>query len=315
MVFFSVIIPNYNHGQFLKRRIDSVLNQTYQNFELIILDDASTDESEVIINNYKYHPKISHIIFNQDNSGSPFKQWEKGIELAKAEWIWIAESDDEATPQFLESAVIVIDKHPDLGIFFTNSVYESMMEIQDSYETTASLNNYLFHTKKWDSDYINNGRNEIIDYLSRFNSINNASSVIMRRNALLLILPQFKKIKYFGDWFAYIHLAIQYDVSYNHLPLNRYRRHKASLLNKECPGWERKRDYFIIFNYLHSLPFIVNKEALSRFHILKYLNFGRADHFSSIMKTIRSYFGINPLLAAKVVMNILFYKIKGIKEP
>lgn len=83
----SVIIPNYNHALYLKQRIDSVLNQAFQAFELIILDDCSTDNSREIIEQYRDNPKVSQIIYNQENSGSVFKQWIKGIELCQGDYI------------------------------------------------------------------------------------------------------------------------------------------------------------------------------------------------------------------------------------
>src|ERR1700709_2423208 len=101
----SIIIPNYNHEKFLDLRITSVLNQTYQDFEVIILDDASTDNSRAVIERYRQHPKVSRIVYNTNNSGSPFSQWEQGMHLAAAEWLWIAESDDYASPGFLSSLV------------------------------------------------------------------------------------------------------------------------------------------------------------------------------------------------------------------
>ena len=92
----SVIVPNYCHSMYLDERILSILNQTYNNFELIILDDCSPDNgaSKSVIEKYRDNSHISQIIFNEKNSGSTFKQWEKGINLAKGEFIWIAESDD-----------------------------------------------------------------------------------------------------------------------------------------------------------------------------------------------------------------------------
>ena len=92
--FVSVILPNYNHAEFLPERLDSIYNQTYQNLEVIILDDCSTDESVSILNNYKNHPKTAHFVINKENTGSPFIQWEKGFKLVKGDVIWIAESDD-----------------------------------------------------------------------------------------------------------------------------------------------------------------------------------------------------------------------------
>ena len=65
----SVIIPNYNHALYLKQRIDSVLNQAFQAFELIILDDCSTDNSREIIEQYRDNPKVSQIIYNQERLG------------------------------------------------------------------------------------------------------------------------------------------------------------------------------------------------------------------------------------------------------
>ena len=69
----SVIIPNYNHQKYLKERIDSILNQTYPDYELLILDDRSPDNSMDVINLYKKHPRISQIVCNEVNSGSTFK--------------------------------------------------------------------------------------------------------------------------------------------------------------------------------------------------------------------------------------------------
>src|SRR5678815_1505944 len=117
----SVIIPNYNHGRYLKRRIESILQQTFTDFEIIIMDDGSTDNSRDVIEQYRSDPKFSHIIFNEINSGSPFKLWEKGIELGKGEWIWIAESDDIAEPTFLEEAVKAIKQAPSFDIFYSDS--------------------------------------------------------------------------------------------------------------------------------------------------------------------------------------------------
>ena len=94
MPTLSAIVPNYNHGPYLKLRIDSILNQTYEDIEVIILDDNSQDNSVEIIESYRTHPKVSHILLNDRNSGSTFIQWEKGINLATGKWIWIAESDD-----------------------------------------------------------------------------------------------------------------------------------------------------------------------------------------------------------------------------
>jgi len=117
----SVIVPNYNHSRYLEKRIDSILNQTFQDFELIILDDCSTDNSKDIIRQYKGHEKVGNIIFNECNSGSVFKQWKSGISLAKGEYIWIAESDDCADLEFLYKLLPVLENNKELGFVYCNS--------------------------------------------------------------------------------------------------------------------------------------------------------------------------------------------------
>src|ERR1700738_1634065 len=107
----SVIVPNYNHARFLRRRMESVLRQTYRDFEVILLDDCSTDESRSILSEYAGDPRV-RLEFNEKNSGSPFKQWNKGVALASGEYGWIAESDDYADERLLERLVAVLDHEP-----------------------------------------------------------------------------------------------------------------------------------------------------------------------------------------------------------
>ena len=96
----SVIVPNYNHAPYLRQRLDSIINQTFRDFEVIVLDDASTDNSREIIQTYAHYPQL-RFLFNGTRNGSAFKQWQKGLESARGEYIWFAESDDCASPHFL----------------------------------------------------------------------------------------------------------------------------------------------------------------------------------------------------------------------
>ena len=117
----SVILPNYNHELYLQQRIESILNQTFHDFELIILDDCSTDESRQVIEAYRVHPKVTKIIYNNQNSGNTFRQWKKGIEEAKGQFIWIAESDDYCNDTFLEYMIIPFRENPSISICQCNS--------------------------------------------------------------------------------------------------------------------------------------------------------------------------------------------------
>ena len=101
----TAVIPNYNYANYLNERIDSVLYQTYPVQEVIILDDCSTDESEQLIMKriQENHTSISmRYMRNEQNSGSVFAQWQKAFELAKGDYVWIAEADDSCDARFLE---------------------------------------------------------------------------------------------------------------------------------------------------------------------------------------------------------------------
>src|SRR5580700_7655431 len=109
----SVIVPNYNHADFLPQRINSILGQTFQDFELILLDDHSNDESQSILAKYADDPRVM-MKFNEVNSGGTFRQWNRGVRLAQGEYVWIAESDDYADEKLLQRLVAVLDADPEL---------------------------------------------------------------------------------------------------------------------------------------------------------------------------------------------------------
>src|SRR6516162_5433847 len=117
MTRVSVIVPNYNHAKYLRRRVDSILAQTYQDFELILLDDCSTDESREILASYANNPRV-RTEFNVRNSGSTFKQWNKGVRATHGKYVWIAESDDYADERLLETLVARLEAEPNVALCY-----------------------------------------------------------------------------------------------------------------------------------------------------------------------------------------------------
>jgi glycosyltransferase involved in cell wall biosynthesis len=120
MVKVSVILTSYNHASYLRDAIDSVLSQTYCDFELIIWDDASTDESWLIINSYK-DSRIK--AFRNEERKRGVYGINKAIgEIARGDYIAIHHSDDIWDPSKLERQVRFLDEHPDVGAVFTNAL-------------------------------------------------------------------------------------------------------------------------------------------------------------------------------------------------
>jgi glycosyltransferase involved in cell wall biosynthesis len=242
----SIIVPNFNHSIFLKNRLESIFNQTYKNFEVILLDDCSTDDSWEIISKYINHPKVSYCIKNDINSGSPFKQWDKGISLSKGQWIWIAESDDFADEKFLMTLIDQIDDK-------TSLVYCASMNI-DRNNNESGVNNFssFLNKDRWNSNYVNDGLDEISNYLFYGNTIVNASGVIFKN---LYNFPKtIIEMRFCGDWFFWIYILSQGNVKYISLPLNYFRSHDQVSRNRKDPKSELKRfqEWKITLDYTKS---------------------------------------------------------------
>jgi len=220
----SVIIPNYNHAPYLKERIDSVLTQEFQDFEVIILDDKSPDNSLEVINQYQGHPKVSHIIANEQNTGNTFIQWERGISLAKGKYIWIAESDDVAEPQLLGTLVGQLQAHPQAVVAYCHS------QMIDSHGKPMEM---TWHPKG------SSGKTETYDGMTFNrkkmlvkNHIYNASMVVFSKSVFPLIPKDYQQYRYCGDWLFWTYVCTQGQVIEVCKQLNHYRQHDVKVTNQ-----------------------------------------------------------------------------------
>jgi glycosyltransferase involved in cell wall biosynthesis len=113
---FSVLIANYNNGRFLKNCIDSIVAQTYSSWEIIFVDDASTDDSLKILESYKHLP--IKVITNPKNEGCGFSK-HKAAEEANGELLGYVDPDDTLTPDALEVMVNAFHTHPNAGLIYS----------------------------------------------------------------------------------------------------------------------------------------------------------------------------------------------------
>jgi glycosyltransferase involved in cell wall biosynthesis len=113
---FSVVIPLYNKVAYVRRAIDSVLAQTLEDFELVVVDDGSTDGSGELVTSYR-DPRIRY--FRQSNAGECAAR-NRGIEEARSEWISYLDADDEYLPEFLAEIDAVRRQYPGVCVIFTN---------------------------------------------------------------------------------------------------------------------------------------------------------------------------------------------------
>lgn len=209
----SIIIPNYNHAPYLRQRLDSVFNQTYSNYEVIILDDCSTDNSLDVITQYKTNPHCSKIVVNSINSGSTFKQWDKGFSLARGELVWIAESDDFCELNMLETLVREYVKRKDIVLVYAPTVF-----------TNAEGKPYGAYSIEGRTQHYK-GSSYIKKYLTYDNGVFNASCAIFSREAALRVDKKYMTYVGIGDWWFWIGIAEQGGVVIVNKHMNYFRQH------------------------------------------------------------------------------------------
>ncbi|WP_312420734.1 glycosyltransferase [Anaerospora hongkongensis] len=243
----SVIVPNYNYAAYLQERIYSIMNQSVQPFEIIFLDDASTDNSVILAKNLLETSVVPYRIVVNETNQSCFKQWTKGIEMAEGDIIWIAEADDTCRLDFLEEALAPFS---DLEVnisYVQSKVIDSSSKVIDF--------DYIQYTDdisrtKWKSSYCQNGQDEVLQGLATKNTIPNASGVLMRRSALKGICEQLAGFSICGDWFTYLYTLKQGKIAFNAKPLNYHRRHDSSIIAKQISSVTYLKELWTIKKYI-----------------------------------------------------------------
>lgn len=294
--FLSIIIPNYNHSLYLDERIQSVLNQTFQDFEVIILDDCSTDNSREVIEKYKNNPRISCVLFNKKNSGSTFIQWNKGFELAKGKYIWIAESDDVADSHFLEIIFSNINLN-DPVLIFTNSYFiDSKSTIIDN--KSHRIWNHLIQM---------DGISFVKRYLLGYNNIYNASAVVFKKEILANIPKESYNIyKACGDRIFWIYACLQGNILYIPEKLNYFRKHNIKVSPfAAASGLSALEDYQIYTTIKNKIRLNLLDKVLINGHHYEFIN-SHPFNNDAIRKKVFSIWNQEPEFS---FISYLIYKI------
>lgn len=223
----SVIVPNYNHSKYLKKRLESIENQTYKNIEVVLLDDCSTDDSLRILREWAISRPNTRLLVNEKNSGSPFAQWNKGLQYVQGEYVWIAESDDACEPEFLDTLIQILEKNQDACLAFCQSI---LIDKEDNLLHSFNVHyQFIFKTDRWEYDFCHDAQKECWGYMMLHNTIPNASAVIFRRRDLDKVLPVDGDFKLNGDWYFYVKLLSESKTfCYTAKPLNYFRYHRQT---------------------------------------------------------------------------------------
>ncbi len=226
----SIIMPSYNYALYIKQAIESVLNQTYLNWDLIVIDDASTDYSLNVINEYVKKDSRVKLIINEKNLGLA-ATLKKAIDFADGEWIAFLESDDVFLPASIEEKI----KAAKLGadIIFTDVEFfqdkEKAANIEEYYRKVSKYLVELDHSK----------------FIENFPQIISKSNIIPTFSCAMVKKELIKECKFNPicksslDHYLWAQLSHN-KIYYINKKLTRWRLHKDSYINKDKCSWIAK---------------------------------------------------------------------------
>ena len=238
----SVIIPTYNRAYLVGRAIQSVLNQTYQDFELITVDDASTDNTENLIKEFQQKDKRIIYLKHEQNEGGPAAR-NTGIKVSRGKYIAFLDSDDEWFPEKLEKqARYIIDKPSIIAL-----VYTGFLRIKEDLKKTSK--EIIPRKKGWIF------RDLLLKYC-----IGPTSSIMVRKSSLEDVGFFDENLPSCHDWDLWLRISKKYKIDFLEEVLVKYYINKVSITsNKDTKILGRKK---IIENFNDDL--ISNNKILAQ---------------------------------------------------
>jgi glycosyltransferase involved in cell wall biosynthesis len=224
----SIVVPCYNYGHFLPKCIDSLLAQTYENVEILAIDNCSTDNTREVIGSY--HDARLTYIRNESNIGC-IPNFNKGVSLSRGKYIMVVPADDYfVKPNLLGRFVELMERHSEVGYVFC-----PVVDAQDRLQSFSDCG------KK---DKIWNGRSFLKRHLIKSNCIV-LSSVMVRRECYEQISLFPEELPFTNDWYLWSVFALHHAVGYIRDPMVFFRTHEQSvtsaLLRSQDGVWTKNR--------------------------------------------------------------------------
>lgn len=219
----SLIVASYNHARYLPARMECLINQTYDDIEIVVIDDCSPDNSVDVLRNYENHPKV-RLIVREENGG-----WvtvsNQGIAESTGEFVIFANCDDSCETTLVERLVQSMQQHETAGIAFCRSlmVDENDQIIGDDF----TIREQAFQDLCQDDTFID--RRTMHRFLLRACVIPNLSQAMIRRNCFAQSDQLTEQYKACSDWDLFFRIAEHFDFSYVAEPLNHFRQHGKTI--------------------------------------------------------------------------------------
>lgn len=224
----SVLTPCYgNRTAYLSQRIDSILNQTYQDFEWILVDDGCVEASRAVLKELEQHPRVKAVIHHPHSLGVS-RSYNEALALAEGEFILRAEDDDYCEPSLIERQVAVLERNPNVGLVFTAGVAVDAQGGFINYSWDRMPEAYRSLLRQ---DWIRPGHQVFKDVL--VHNIVHGYSQMFRRQCYQELGPYCTDLERATDRDFVLRIALRYDVAYLAEPLVCYRQHQDNLTRQQ----------------------------------------------------------------------------------
>ena len=275
--FVSVIIPCFNGEKFIGEAIESVLNQTYQNWELIIVDDGSTDNSKKIIKQYCIADKRIHYIQNKKNKGIPSTR-NTGIKISNGEYIAFLDQDDLWMKDKLDLFIREFNRYDTkVGIIFSDI---EIVFADDIIRRNYKKVNYYKIQKL-------NKRN-FIKKLFTENFIITPSQVILRKECFNKLGLLDERLHGGDDYDFWLRATGEFNFKYLGIPLTKYRFHKENTTKKIRYYMDEDVMVIILPKIITQYPFL--KSIKNKIFSKLYYNFGNYLSEDAKFQEARKYY-------------------------
>lgn len=221
----SIVVASFNHAEFLHRRMESLIHQTYPNIEILVIEDCSTDGSLLVLRQYEDVPNVTLKI--REHNGGWHAVTKQGVEMTSGEYIIFAQCDDDCDPRLIERLVEGLQANSSAGISFCrsllidkdgNNLGDDFSVREGSFRSRCSVDTLL--TQK-----------EMSRFLLHSCVIPNMSAALIRRECFSVIGHLREDYPTCNDWDFFFRTVTRYDVAYIAEPLNKFRQHETTIRN------------------------------------------------------------------------------------
>jgi glycosyltransferase involved in cell wall biosynthesis len=258
----SIVIPNYNYGHFLSEAIESVLNQTYKNIEIIVVDNESTDDSIIIASQY-----LDLITLLVKEHGGVSSARNLGMSIAKGDYICFLDSDDSWTPEKLEMQLEVAQASQ-VGVVYSgvNLCDSKLMKEEELHPEYRGDCSFLF-----------------FNYPTKAIVLLGCSNALISRNAINEV-GEFKSYLHFSaDWDFFRRLCKITEVDYVPVPQINYRRHSQSMSSGSIESYYDDNE-LAIMDFINE----IRHEGCQQFSTLRLFDLWRRFQFQGMKALFRN---------------------------